>query len=107
LTEAAREVVERARSLRSEELALVIGNGCCDSTAPFLFGGHVPGPNELLVGRVEDLPVYLDANLAGSFAGVEVVVDARDDPQPDSFSCEAEFGKRLSLERLPALPRRG
>ena len=34
---------------------------------------------------------------------MEVVVDARDDPQPDSFSCEAEIGYRFVLERLPAV----
>ena len=37
-----------------------------------------------------------------SFAGREVVVDASDDPQADSFSCEAELGFRFSLDRLPA-----
>jgi hypothetical protein len=32
-----------------------------------------------------------------------VVVDASDDPQPDSFSCEAELGFRFFLDRLPAV----
>ena len=30
-------------------------------------------------------------------------MDAGGDPQPDSFSCEAELGYRFFLERLPAV----
>jgi hypothetical protein len=47
--------------------------------------------------------IYVDDLVAASFAGREVVVDVSDDPQPDSFSAEAELGFRFSLERLPAL----
>jgi uncharacterized protein (DUF779 family) len=102
LTEAARGVLERVRAERSGELTLVIGNGCCDSTAPYLFADYLPGPNERLVGQADEVPVVLDEAFATSFAGTEVVIDARDDPQPDSFSCEAELGYRFVLNRLPA-----
>jgi uncharacterized protein len=102
LTEAARDLLERVKSESPENLALVIGNGCCDSTAPFLFADYMAGPNERLVGRAAGVPVYLDESLARSFADTEVVVDARDDPQPDSFSCETELGARFWLERMPA-----
>jgi hypothetical protein len=44
----------------------------------------------------------LDDSLSRTFSGTEVVVDARDDPQPDSFSCESELGYRFVLDRLPA-----
>jgi uncharacterized protein (DUF779 family) len=84
-------------------LSLVIGNGCCDSTAPFVFTDYLAGPTELLVGDAEGVPVYLDELVAASFAGREVVIDASEDPQPDSFSCEAELGFRFSLDRLPAV----
>jgi uncharacterized protein (DUF779 family) len=101
LTKAARAVLERVRTERAGELVLVIGNGCCDSTAPYLFADYLPGPNERLVGRVDGVPVFLDEAFAGSFDGTEVVIDARDDPQPDSFSCESELGHRFVLDRLP------
>jgi uncharacterized protein (DUF779 family) len=101
LTDAAREVLERVRGERGGELSLVIGNGCCDATAPYLFADYLPGPNEKLVGSVEEVPVYLDESLSVSFEGTEIVVDARDDPQPDSFSCETEVGARFVLQRLP------
>jgi uncharacterized protein (DUF779 family) len=102
LTEAARAVLERVRGDNSGRLVMVIGNGCCDSTAPYLFSDYVPGPNERLVGEIEEVPVFLDDSLSRSFSGTEVVVDARDDPQPDSFSCESEIGFRFVLDRLPA-----
>ena len=42
--------------------------------------------------------------VARSFEGREVVVDASEgDPQPDSFSCEAELGYRFFLDRLPGI----
>ncbi len=102
LTDTARLVLERVRGENGGNLVMVIGNGCCDSTAPYLFSDYIPGPNERLVGEIEEVPVFLDDSLSRSFGGTEVVVDARDDPQPDSFSCESEIGYRFVLDRLPA-----
>lgn len=102
LTDDARELLNRVRDERRETLALVIGNGCCDSTAPFLFADYLAGPNERLVARVAGVPVFLDESLDRSFAGTEIVVDARSDPQSDSFSCETELGYRFVLQRMPA-----
>jgi len=97
-------LVERVREQRGDDLFLVIGNGCCDSTAPFLFAGYVPGPNEREVAGAAGLRVLVDELIAGSFEGREVVIDALEgDVQPDSFSCEAELGYRFSLDRLPAV----
>lgn len=104
LTEAAAEVIGRVRLERGDDLSLVIGNGCCDSTAPFLFAGYLAGPNEREVARLAGVRVFVEDGIAKSFEGREVVVDASaGDPQPDSFSCEAEFGYRFSLDRLPAV----
>jgi uncharacterized protein (DUF779 family) len=104
LTPAATEVIRRVKEQQgSRQLSLVIGNGCCDSTAPFLFADYMAGPTERLVSETEGVRVLVDDLVAASFAGREVVVDATDDPQPDSFSCEAELGFRFSLERLPRL----
>jgi uncharacterized protein (DUF779 family) len=84
-------------------LSLVIGNGCCDSTAPFLFADYMAGPTERFVTETDGVQVLVDDLVAASFAGREVVVDAEHDPQSDSFSCEAELGYRFSLDRLPAV----
>jgi uncharacterized protein len=103
LTPAAAEVIRRVKEAQpGRPLSLVIGNGCCDSTAPFLFADYMAGPTERLVSEQEGVDVFVDDFVASSFAGREVVVDARADPQPDSFSCESELGFRFALERLPA-----
>jgi uncharacterized protein (DUF779 family) len=81
----------------------VIGNGCCDSTAPFLFADYMAGPTERLVTEADGVRIFVDDLVAASFAGREVVVDASDDPQADGFSCEAELGYRFSLARLPGV----
>jgi uncharacterized protein (DUF779 family) len=101
LTAAAEDALRRVRAQRPDELTLVIGNGCCDSTAPFLFATYVAGPGERRVGEVEGVPVFLEASLADLFDGYEVVIDAAPDPGGDSFSCETEFGLRFSMERVP------
>ena len=102
LTDAAREALRATRRERGDDLSLVIGNGCCDSTAPFLFAAYLPGPAEERVGEAEGVPVFLDAGLGPLFSGREVVIDAGPDPGGDSFSCETELGVRLSLARMPA-----
>ena len=101
LTEAAAGAVERVRAELGDELTLLIGNGCCDSTAPFLFSRYVPGPVETRVGEVAGVPVHLDAALVDLFAGREIVIDVRDDPGGDSFSAETELGLRLTMARVP------
>jgi uncharacterized protein (DUF779 family) len=102
LTPAAADVIRRVTELQDgRELSLVIGNGCCDSTAPFLFSRYAPGPAETRVGEVAGVPVHLDAALVDLFAGREVVIDVRDDPGGDSFSAETELGLRFTMERVP------
>ena len=103
LTDAAAEVVRLVRAAGRDDLSLVIGNGCCDSTAPFLFEGYLQGPNEREVDVLDGVRILLDDAVAQSFEGREVVVDAGGDPQPDSFSCESELGYRFFLDRLPGI----
>lgn len=104
LTPLAADVIRRVKEGREgHELSLVIGNGCCDSTAPFLFADYMAGPSERPAGEVEGVRVFVDDLVAASFEDREVVVDANADPQPDSFSCEAELGFRFVLDRLPAV----
>ncbi|MEX0993217.1 MAG: DUF779 domain-containing protein [Solirubrobacterales bacterium] len=101
LTETAREVVERVKVRRGGDLSLVIGNGCCDGTAPFMFADYMAGPTEHLIDEVEGVSVFVDELVARMVSGTEVVIDAEQDPEPDSFSCESELGYRFKLERLP------
>jgi uncharacterized protein (DUF779 family) len=104
LTPAAADVIRRVKETQNgRDLSLVIGNGCCDSTAPFLFAGYFAGPNEREVSDADGVRVFVEDGIARSLEGREVVVDASEgDVHPDSFSCEAELGFRFTLDRLPA-----
>ena len=99
LTDAAADAVEEVRAQLGDDLTLVIGNGCCDSTAPFLFSRYAPGPAETRVAVVAGVPVHLETALLGLFEGREVVIDARKDDGGDSFSAETELGLRFTMER--------
>lgn len=101
LTEEALKAVDGVRAQLGDDLTLLIGNGCCDSTAPFLFSRYAPGPAEARVGEAGGVPIFLDGALLDLFDGREVVVDVRDDPGGDSFSAETELGLRLTMQRLP------
>jgi len=101
MTDAARDALAQARSALGDDLTIVIGNGCCDSTAPFLFNHHFAGIAEERIADVDGVPVMLDRSLLDLFAGREVVIDAGPDPGGDSFSAETELGLRFSMERLP------
>ena len=59
-TQAATDVVERARAERDGRLSITLGTGCCDSTAPFLYENHLAG---------------YDHEPAGNVAGVEVLAN--------------------------------
>jgi uncharacterized protein (DUF779 family) len=102
LTDQAREALGRVRAELGPDLTLVIGNGCCDSTAPFLFSRYMAGPGERRVGEADGVPVFLDEALVELFAGREVVIDAGPAKGDDSFSAETELGLRFSMDRLPA-----
>ena len=93
LSDDARDLLERIGERRRGPLTMVIGNGCCDSTAPFLPVAELDG----------GVTVVLDRALMDLFEGREVVIDAVRVACADSFSCESELGMRFTLERLPGV----
>jgi uncharacterized protein (DUF779 family) len=101
LTDTAADALSRVRGELGEDLTFVIGNGCCDSTAPFLFSRYVATGAEERVAEADGVPVLLDAALLELFDGREVVIDAAPDPGGDSFSAETELGLRFTMQRLP------
>jgi uncharacterized protein (DUF779 family) len=101
LTDAASDALGRVRGELGDDLTFVIGNGCCDSTAPFLFSRYVVTGAEEHVAEADGVPVLLDAALLELFDGREVVIDAAPDPGGDSFSAETELGLRFTMQRLP------
>ena len=80
---------------------IVLGTGCCDSTAPFLYDRYYPGPDVVEVGRVTGVPVFAHRWLADLYEdGLQVDVDKG--VVNDSFSLESQFDCRLTL-RVPAV----
>ena len=108
VTERAADAVRTVAASGRTDLVIVLGTGCCDSTAPFLYDHYYPGADAVEVGRVGEVPVYAPAFLAGLYAGSDgLVVDVEDSRNADSFSLETEHGLRFTL-RLPAAePARG
>ncbi|MFA5786013.1 MAG: DUF779 domain-containing protein [Actinomycetota bacterium] len=93
---AERTVSEVAASGR-ENLLVVIGTGCCDSTAPYLFDNHYPGPDVVEVGEVSGVKILAPAWLAKARGEAELVLDCEPEQSSDSMSLECELGLRMTL----------
>lgn len=97
-TDAAAQIVERARQDRSGELVFTIGTGCCESTAPFLYEDFWPGPDAEPVGEIAGVAVYAPAYLRALYpANDGVVIDVDDGLMAESMSIETEYGCRFVL----------
>jgi uncharacterized protein (DUF779 family) len=95
------EVVERVRASGREELVVVLGTGCCESTAPFLYDRYYPGADAVGVGEVAGVPVMAPRWLADLYAGDRgLALDLDEGVPTDSFSLETEYGCRLTLRVL-------
>ena len=101
-TAAAEATVRRVAESGKQDLVMVLGTGCCDSTAPFLYDRYVSGPDAVEVGRVADVPVLAHGWLAKLYAGSDgLVLDVDEGVQSDSFSLESEYDCRFTL-RVPS-----
>jgi uncharacterized protein (DUF779 family) len=89
----ARKVAESGR----EQLVMVLGTGCCDSTAPFLFDRYYPGPDLVEVGRIAGIPVLAHDWLAGLYGEGKLEIDVDEGVVNDSFSLESELDCRFTL----------
>jgi uncharacterized protein (DUF779 family) len=58
-TAAAEEIVRAVEASGRADLMMVLGTGCCDSTAPFLYDRYYPGPDVVEVGTVAGVPVFV------------------------------------------------
>jgi uncharacterized protein (DUF779 family) len=97
-TSAAHDVIRRVAASGREDLVLVLGTGCCDSTAPYLYDHYDPGRDAVQVGDVEGVPVVAHRWLADLYADRdELQLDCTEDVLSDSFSLESELGCRLIL----------
>jgi len=106
LTTAAESIVARVREEGRENLVMVLSNGCCDSTAPFLYDNYLPEPDSEKVGDAGDVSILAPAWLAKLYPGEELLtVDVEQGVLEDSFSLETEFDCRFVL-RAPGVEAR-
>jgi len=77
---------------------MILGTGCCDSTAPFLYDRYIPGPDAVEVGQVAGVPVLAHGWLAKLYSdGDGLLLDVDVGVQSDSFSLESEYDCRFTL----------
>ncbi len=97
-TPAAEAAVRKVAEGGREQLVMMLGTGCCDSTAPFLYDRYVPGPDAVEVGRIAGVPVLAHGWLAKLYAGSQgLVIDVDQGVVSDSFSLESEYDCRFAL----------
>ena len=96
-TDRAAEVIGQVGAIRDGELTITIGTGCCESTAPFLYENHWPGPDQEVVGEVAGVQVYASQFLRDLYPGDDGYAIDVIDEMAESLSVETELGVRLVL----------
>ena len=101
-TEAAEEIVRRVRAEGRSNLVMVLSNGCCDATAPYLYDNHMTEPGAHEVGTVEQVSVMAPDWLAKLYPDEDTLtIDIERGVLDDSFSLETEFDCRFVLRAPP------
>ena len=101
-TDPAAAIVRRVRAGGRESLVIVLSNGCCDSTAPYLYDNYIAEPDAQPVGEVEGVTVLAPEWLAKLYpAGDLLTIDVEQGVVEDSFSLETDLDCRFVL-RAPA-----
>lgn len=107
VTDAARAAVAAVRASGRADLVIVLSNGCCDATAPYLYAGHIPPADAQPVGEIEGVAVLAPGWICALYGdGDALTIDAIEQPADDSFSLETDDGVRLVL-RAPGNEGRG
>lgn len=96
-TARAEAVVKRVVEAGREGLVMILGTGCCDSTAPFLYDRYYPGPDVREVGHIAGVSILAHGWLADLYAGGALEVDVDEGSPNDSFSLESEYDCRFTL----------
>ena len=55
----AKAMIETVGRTRTGKLSLVIGGGCCEGTAPYLFADYFPGEGAVLVHKGDPVDVWV------------------------------------------------
>jgi uncharacterized protein (DUF779 family) len=105
VTPAAQSVVRRVEAEGRDGLVMILGTGCCDSTAPFLYDRYYPGPDVVEVGSAGAIPILAHRWMADLYADSEgLEIDVDEGFPNDSFSLESEYDARFTLRIGPRKP---
>jgi uncharacterized protein len=98
-TPQAEAVVRKVAETGRDQLVMVLGTGCCDSTAPFLYDRYYPGSDVAEVGRIAQIPVLAHRWLADLYGDGDraLQIDVDEGVPNDSFSLESDFDCRFTL----------
>ncbi|MGZ4138910.1 MAG: DUF779 domain-containing protein [Actinomycetota bacterium] len=106
-TEPASSVVRRVKAEGRDNLVMVLSNGCCDSTAPFLYDNYLTEPGAQAVGEVEGVTVMAPAWLMKLYPADDLLtIDVEQGVTEDSFSLETDLDCRFVLRAPVAEDRR-
>jgi uncharacterized protein (DUF779 family) len=104
VTNPAAAIVRRVRDGGRANLVMVLSNGCCDSTAPYLYDNYVAEPDAQPVGEVEGVTVLAPEWLAKLYPADDLLtIDVEQGVIEDSFSLETDLDCRFVL-RAPIAP---
>lgn len=105
VTPAAESLVRRVEAEGRDGLVMILGTGCCDSTAPFLYDRYYPGPEVVEVGRAVTIPILAHRWMADLYADSDrLEIDVEEGFPNDSFSLESEYDARFTLRIGPRQP---
>jgi uncharacterized protein (DUF779 family) len=95
VTEAAASVIRKLRSIHGPLLFHQSG-GCCDGSSPMCYplGEFRVGAQDVLLGRIEDTPVYIGAAQFEYWAHTQLIIDVVPG-RGGGFSLEAPEGVRF------------
>lgn len=96
-TPSAADAVRRVIGDGRTDLVMVLSNGCCESTAPYLYDHYVPEPTCEPVGEIAGVPVLAPEWIRRLYADETLTVDVTAEAADDSFSLESEHGCRFVL----------
>ena len=97
-TDPAAGVVRRVRDEGRDNLVMILSNGCCDSTAPYLYDNYTAEPDAAPVGEIAGVTVLAPAWLSKLYPGDELLtIDVEQGVIEDSFSLETDLECRFVL----------
>jgi len=97
-TDAAEVIVRRVRDEGRDNLVMVLSNGCCDSTAPYLYDNYTTEPDAAPVGEVAGVTVVAPQWLLKLYPEDDLLtIDVEQGVIEDSFSLETDLDCRFVL----------